>query len=83
VEGWERCHLRAVVEREELQFFYSCDGRDWKSIGPVLDASRLSDEYCHPVLAFTGAFVGLCAQDLSGRNRAADFDYFEYIEEEA
>lgn len=82
VTGWERCHLRAVIRREELQFYHSRDGRDWIPIGTVLDASKLSDEYCHPVLAFTGAFVGLCAQDLSGCNRAADFDYFEYTEEE-
>jgi len=79
----EPCHLQVRVRRGELQFYYGRDGRNWTPIGPVLDASKLSDEYCHPVLAFTGAFVGLCAQDLSGGSCPADFDFFEYVEEEA
>ena len=29
---------------------------------------------------FTGAFVGMCCQDLAGTRRPADFDYFEYRE---
>ncbi len=29
---------------------------------------------------FTGAFVGMACQDMSGTARAADFDYFEYRE---
>jgi xylan 1,4-beta-xylosidase len=32
--------------------------------------------------AFTGAFVGLCCQDLSGKNRHADFGFFTYQERE-
>jgi xylan 1,4-beta-xylosidase len=31
-------------------------------------------------IGFTGAFVGMCAQDLTGRRLAADFDYFDYAE---
>jgi xylan 1,4-beta-xylosidase len=31
-------------------------------------------------LAFTGAFVGMCCQDLLGHRLPADFDYFEYRE---
>jgi xylan 1,4-beta-xylosidase len=29
---------------------------------------------------FTGAFVGMCCQDLAGTRRPADFDYFVYRE---
>jgi xylan 1,4-beta-xylosidase len=29
---------------------------------------------------FTGAFVGVCCQDLAGTRRSADFDYFMYRE---
>lgn len=79
VEGCKRIYLKAEVDREKLQFFYSKDGNDWKSIGPVLDASKLSDDYASE-FSFTGAFVGLCCQDLSGQFLHADFDYFEYIE---
>jgi xylan 1,4-beta-xylosidase len=79
IEGWRQCHLRVSVDREKLQFSYSADGAEWTDIGPMLDATRLSDEYCQEG-CFTGAFVGLCAQDLSGRRKHADFDYFEYRE---
>ena len=49
-------------------------------IGPVLDASILSDE-CGGHQAhgsFTGAFVGVAASDLNGTALHADFDYFIY-----
>jgi xylan 1,4-beta-xylosidase len=43
----------------------------------VLDASKLSDDY-GGALRFTGAMVGLCAQDVGGTRAVADFDYFDY-----
>lgn len=89
VEGWARIHLKASLRHDRLQFYYSRDGGQWTPIGPVLDASILSDEYVETVTdgylmdqGFTGAFVGMCAQDLSGRGKHADFDYFSYREEE-
>jgi xylan 1,4-beta-xylosidase len=78
----KRCHLRADVDYHQLKFSYSVDEKDWKEIGPVFDASTLSDEFgpggadAH----FTGAFVGICCQDMSGEKLPADFDYFEYRE---
>jgi xylan 1,4-beta-xylosidase len=48
--------------------------------GP-LDASILSDEAAAPGTPnFTGAFVGVCCQDLAGTRQPADFDYFVYRE---
>ncbi len=82
IEGWERCYLKADVDYDRLQFSYSSDGAHWIAIGPVLDASTLSDEFGQEG-QYTGAFAGLCCQDLSGRRRAADFDYFEYRERES
>ena len=79
IEGWERCYLKVEVDYHILQFFYSKDGEEWRKIGPQFDASILSDEYTEPN-RFTGAFVGLCCQDLSGQRKEADFDFFEYIE---
>lgn len=79
IQGWERCYFRVKVEYHILQFYYSPDGEGWTKIGPVFDASILSDEYTEPH-RFTGAFVGLCCQDLSGRRNHADFDFFEYVE---
>jgi xylan 1,4-beta-xylosidase len=75
INGWTRCHLRAELDHARLQFSASPDGATWQPIGPVLDASKLSDDYGSD-LRFTGAFVGLCAQDLNGSRMPADFDYF-------
>jgi len=73
--------LRCTVDRDKLQFAYSLDGEDWSDIGPVLDASILSDEAGKTEHGnFTGAFVGMACQDLSGRAQSADFDYFIYRE---
>lgn len=80
VEG-PRCRLRAEVDYHLLRFSFSQDGKAWSRIGGDFDASILSDEYTEPH-KFTGAFVGLCCQDLTGRRKAADFDYFEYVERE-
>jgi xylan 1,4-beta-xylosidase len=77
IDDWEQAHLRVEMNRDKLQFSASPDGIDWQRIGPVLDASRLSDDYGHNILHFTGAFIGLCVQDLGGTKAIADFDYFE------
>lgn len=79
VGGWERCYLRAAIHDENVQFYYSADGMDWQSIGPVLYSGVLADEYENK-LSFTGAFAGMCVQDLSGQQLHADFDYFDYRE---
>jgi len=72
--------LALTVRGAQLQFFYALEGEDLKPIGPVLDASILSDE-CGGHQAhgsFTGAFVGVAASDLNGTALHADFDYFLY-----
>jgi xylan 1,4-beta-xylosidase len=73
------CHLRASIDHDTLRFAWSIDGKRWHAIGPRLDASTLSDDYVEG-WGFTGAFVGLCCQDLSGQGGYADFDWFEYRE---
>jgi xylan 1,4-beta-xylosidase len=89
VPAGRRIYLMLVLNYRELQFYYSLDGLDWMPIGPVLDASKISDEYATHLVdgyftdwGFTGAFIGLCAHDLSGGRRHADFDYFIYREKE-
>lgn len=76
INDWKRCYLRATIDGSELRFSASPDGYNWQLIGPVLDATKLSDDY-GSVLHFTGAFVGICVQDLNGTHTFADFDYFE------
>jgi xylan 1,4-beta-xylosidase len=78
IDGWERVYLKVTFDYATLQFAYSRDGTTWHNIGPACDATKLSDDYGPE--SFTGAFIGLCVQDLSGDRKPADFDWFEYRE---
>ena len=74
-------HLRVEVDYGRLYFAYQLDGQDWRWLPQQFDASILSDEAGPPGNPnFTGAFVGMCCQDLAGTCRTADFDYFYYRE---
>ncbi len=78
-------HLRGEFDGAEICFSYSVDNESYHRIGPVVDGSILSDEYVCDAEnwyrpAFTGAFVGMCCQDLSGMMKAADFQHFEYCD---
>jgi len=75
INDWPEIYLRVEINQADLQFSASQNGSDWQSIGPVLDASKLSDDYPQG-LHFTGAFVGLAAHDVAGQRGFADFDYF-------
>lgn len=73
--------LRAEMDYERLYFAYRVEGvdRDWNWLPQKFDASILSDEASaigQP--NFTGAFVGMACQDMSGTAHPADFDFFEY-----
>ena len=79
--------LKVEWHNSDVQFYYTeaeqADG--WKKVGPVLDGSILSDDHVRERSeryrpAFTGAFVGMCCQDLSGGRLHADFDWFCYRE---
>jgi xylan 1,4-beta-xylosidase len=76
-----RIELRAEVDFERLRFGYRIGKGAWHLLPEIFDASALSDEATGPGSAnFTGAFVGMTCQDLSGMANPADFDYFEYRE---
>jgi len=80
IPSGEPIHLRVEVDFERLYFAYRIGDSEWTRLGP-LDGSILSDEASAPGTPnFTGAFVGVCCQDLGGTGRHADFDYFEYRE---
>jgi xylan 1,4-beta-xylosidase len=76
-------YLKAEIHYAQLNFFYSIDGKHWKSIADTLDYSILSDEVGEggEHANFTGSFVGMCCQDLSGTGQAADFASFKYQEQ--
>ena len=81
IPGGVPVHLRVEVDFERLYFAYRVEGQDWQRLPGHLDASILSDEAAAPDTPnFTGAFVGMCCQDMAGTRRHADFDYFVYEE---
>ncbi|NKF51408.1 glycoside hydrolase family 43 protein [Shewanella sp. WXL01] len=83
IERGAKIHLKAVVAGMQLEFAYSLDGNTWHSVAK-LDYSIISDEAGKGEGAnFTGAFVGMCCQDLTGRDFEAEFDYFSYQEDHA
>jgi xylan 1,4-beta-xylosidase len=73
--------LRVEIDYERLHVGYRVGGGGWTWIPQQFDASILSDEATAPGLPnFTGAFVGMACQDMSGAGRHADFDWCEYVE---
>ncbi|NIB39951.1 glycoside hydrolase family 43 protein [Pseudomaricurvus alkylphenolicus] len=85
ITGADQVYLRADFNGAELQFYYALSEGDWQPVGSVLDGSILSDDYVEVSSGifkpcFTGAFYGLCCQDLSGQRKHADFSFFEYLE---
>jgi len=83
IPGDSRIELRVEVDFERLYFGYRVGGEQWHWIPQQFDASILSDEASAPGAPnFTGAFVGMACQDMSGAAWPADFDWFEYRERE-
>jgi xylan 1,4-beta-xylosidase len=75
-----KVRLALTIRGRDLQFFYAMEGEELKKIGPVFDASIISDE-CgghQKHGSFTGAFVGVAASDINGTAAQASFDYFTY-----
>lgn len=84
IEGTQRCKLKANINNNFVLFSYALDDGEWNTIGKVMDISHLSDEAGgkNGFIRFTGNFLGLCVQDLSGMKKYADFDYFRCEENE-
>jgi len=85
ITGAGKVYLKADFNGAALQFHFGLDEDSWEPIGPVLDGSILSDDYVENIEVmfrpcFTGAFVGVACQDLSGQGLHADFDFFQYRE---
>lgn len=82
IEADKEIFFKGIIEKESLQLYFSLDGTNWTEIGPIIDVTHMSDDSAAQV-RFTGTFVGVCVQDLSGLRKAADFDYFIYKELDA
>jgi xylan 1,4-beta-xylosidase len=89
VTAFKNIHLKVDFNGAALQFFFATninkDKPKWEKIGNELDGSILSDDYVAHIEkgyspCFTGAFIGLACQDLSGQKTHADFEFFSYEE---
>ncbi len=74
-----KVHLKLKVSGKSGKFYYSLDGEIYESINYHIDVTILSDEFDKP-MGFTGAFVGMIAQDLQYNIGHCDFEYFNYKE---
>lgn len=73
--------LCASVDGAELRFGWRVGEGAWQWLPQTFDMSLLSDEATLPGLPnFTGTFVGMACQDMSGAGLPADFAYFAYVE---
>lgn len=72
----ETIYLKMKTENAMTQFYYGYSEEELHEIGPLVNASFLSDEACDEGW-FTGAMIGICCQDLTGFGKYADFDWFE------
>lgn len=75
--------LVAEVDQAEAQFYYRTGTSGWNTLGESQPADHLSDDYIETRrkrCAFTGAMVGLCAQDMDAHRSYADFANFIYRE---
>jgi xylan 1,4-beta-xylosidase len=66
--------LGIYVKETVAQFFYNQDEK-WCKFGKEYDITNLSDDFTY---GFTGAFVGICVQDLCSQTVYADFKNFCY-----
>lgn len=72
--------MRGQADANVLRFSWRPEGETvWRDVALTLDHSLLSDEVTIPGLPnFTGAFVGMACQDMSGAGAFADFGWFRY-----
>jgi xylan 1,4-beta-xylosidase len=69
-----RLRLRVSIAARGLRFAWAAAEGPWQDLGPDLDATELSDEAGGPgIWRFTGAFLGLCCQDLDTATAWATF----------
>ncbi len=75
----EVIYFRAEIRFENLQYYYSVDGKEYLPIGEVLDMKNISDEHIIGN-GFTGSMLGVNCIDAQGDGVYAEYDYFNYVE---
>lgn len=81
--------LRVTLDGPHVRFDHRRADGSWTALGPLVNATILSDEYAGEKQApdgrgaspaFTGAFLGLWVQDIGADGAYADFDQATYRE---
>ena len=67
--------LKVTVNQDKLQFYYAFEDGEFTAIGPVLDASIISDEHVSG-WTYTGAVVGITTVDNFNKDTYALFREF-------
>ena len=96
LDAFSSVALKVQVRHDKARFFWRyADGGetastsetditgDWRPLGGDQPADHLSDDYVEQRrgrCVFTGAMVGICAQDMDAHQSHADFKYFDYKE---
>jgi len=75
--GNGKLYLRLTVKNKYGEFSYAKEDKKWEVIPYKIDVSILSDEYATP-MGFTGAFIGICCQDMMDKSGYADYYNFSY-----
>ncbi len=70
-------YMRLIVDGRNFHFEWSYDAISWQQMGPVLDTSIYSDEYCR-YGEFTGTMVGVTCIDRMFHSKYAEFDFIEF-----
>ncbi|EME72879.1 MULTISPECIES: glycoside hydrolase family 43 protein [Bacillus] len=72
-------YLKAVINKQARDFYYSYEEKHWYHAGGTKDASFLSDEGSRDEKGHTGTMVGIYANNGGSKKKlAADFDWFRY-----
>lgn len=74
-----RLVLQLVIEEARVRFSAGNPEEETppQSIGSPLSFAHFSDDFVEG-WGFTGAFAGICCQDLAGQHHPADFRWFDY-----
>lgn len=74
--------IQGEIRDGRVRFHQSADGSKWSAVGGGIDARFLSDEGAL-IYGFTGCYIALAAEDLSGGGRSVVFRDFTYMPDPA
>ncbi|MCR5415765.1 MAG: glycoside hydrolase family 43 protein [Pseudobutyrivibrio sp.] len=74
--------MRINIDGRKCSFQWSYENEPWQQIGPDIDTSLYSDEYCK-YGEFTGTMIGVACIDRLCHSKYAEFDYIDYEADES